>query len=264
MAEKLINVAIFWMPLIAGIILGGMAPSVWYNGDKISALWMTFVGVTLLLLTATFQVQSYIQAPILQPNFDVIKPEQKSILTWNPPIDNSLNVKGENDNLPPGNWRVPTFTVKNGTPINAQDVTVKWSATKYDPSSLIANKPIFQNRQVTVANNQVTLSAAGGVPFQHPFEFTASINKPFITRSGEIFIPLDVWNTGALFFVSTLSDQIGGRSEPYYFDLEITWNIPDNARPARYRVKAIATNIAQPSATPIFKASIDFSVEPAD
>ena len=40
MTEKLINVGIFWLPLIAGIILGGMSPSVWYGGDKLAG----FVG----------------------------------------------------------------------------------------------------------------------------------------------------------------------------------------------------------------------------
>ncbi len=89
---KLIDVAIFWLPLIAGIILGGLAPSVWYGGDKISALWMAFFGVALLLLTATFQIKSYIETTILQPQFEIIKPERKSVLTWNPPTDNSLNI----------------------------------------------------------------------------------------------------------------------------------------------------------------------------
>jgi hypothetical protein len=153
LTEKLTSVAIFWLPLIAGIILGGMSPSVWYGGDKLTALWMTFFGVALLLLTATFQVQSYIQTTILQPQFEVIKPEQKSILTWNPPADNSMNIKGENDSLQPGGWRVPIFAINNKTPVNAQDVTAKWSAAKYDPTTLTANKPIFQGRQIAIANN---------------------------------------------------------------------------------------------------------------
>ncbi|MET4371648.1 hypothetical protein ABIA99_004347 [Bradyrhizobium sp. LB12.1] len=71
MTEKLINVGIFWLPLIAGIILGGLSPSVWYGGDKIAALWMTFAGVLLLLLTGAFQIQAYIQSNILQPQFEV-------------------------------------------------------------------------------------------------------------------------------------------------------------------------------------------------
>ncbi|HEX5845711.1 MAG TPA: hypothetical protein VFY53_05390 [Rhodoplanes sp.] len=238
-----------------------MSPSVWYGGDKLSALWMTFFGVVLLLLTATFQIQSYIQATILQPQFEVIKPEQKSILTWNPPTDNSMNIRGENDNLQPGGWRVPIFSITNKTPVNAQNVTVKWSAAKYDPSTLTANKSIFQGRQLAIANESITLSAPGSIPFQHPFKFSVSVDKPFITRSAEIFIPLDVWNTAALFFLATLPTQIGERSEPYYFDLEISWNIPDNAKPAQYRIRAVATNIKPLASGPEFRASIEFSVE---
>jgi hypothetical protein len=211
------------------------------------------------LLTGAFQVQAYIQSTILQPQFE-ISPQQKSVLTWNPPGDNSLNIKGENDQLPPGGWKVPIFTIKNLTPINAQDVTVKWSVAKYDPTAITANAPLFQGRQIAIANNLIVLSG-GGVPFQNPIAFTATIEKPFITRSAETHIPLEVWNTAALFFCSTLPDQIGARSEPYYFDLDVSWSIPENTKPARFRVKAVATN-AKPQIpqSPAFVATVEFSV----
>ena len=61
----------FWLPLVAGIILGGLSPSVWYGGDKLAALWMTFAGLVCLLLTGAFQVQAYIQSTVLQPQFEV-------------------------------------------------------------------------------------------------------------------------------------------------------------------------------------------------
>jgi hypothetical protein len=261
MTEKLINVGIFWLPLIAGIILGGMAPSIWYGGDKIAALWMTFAGLALLLLTATFQVQAYIQTTILQPQFE-LAPQEKSVLTWDPPTDNSLNIKSEHDQLPPGGWKTPLFTIKNLTPVNAQDVKVKWSAAKYDPATITANAPILRGRQIAIANNIITLSG-GGIPHQNQIGFSTTIDKPFITRSAETFIPLDVWNTAALFFFSTLSDQAGARSEPYYFDLEISWSIPENAKPARFRVKAVATNAKPAGAqTPALAATIEFFVEP--
>lgn len=253
--------SIFWLPLLASIILGGLSPSVWYGGDKIAALWMTFAGLVLLLVTGTFQVQAYIQRTILQPQFEV-SAQQKSVLTWNPPADNSLNIKGESDELPPGGWRSPIFTIKNQTTVNAQDVKVRWSAAKYDPATMTANAPILRGRQISIANNLITLNG-GGIPHQNPFSFDATIDKPFITRSGETFIPLDVWDTAALFFFSTLPEQPGARSEPYYFDLEISWNIPDNAKPSRYRVKAVATrtNSAPANGSPVLQATIEFSVE---
>jgi hypothetical protein len=260
LTEKLINVGVFWLPLIAGIILGGLSPSVWYGGDKIAALWMTFAGLVLLLLTGAFQAQAYIQRTILQPQFEV-SGQQRSVLTWNPPSDNSLNIKGENDQLPQGGWKTPTFTIKNLTTVNAQDVKVKWSATKFDPATMTANAPIFQGRQISTTTNMITLNG-GGVPFRLPFSFEAVVDKPFITRSGEAFIPLEVWETAALFFLSTLPDQPGARSEPYYFDLEISWNIPDNAKPARYRIKAVATRANLPgSGSPVFSATVEFAIE---
>lgn len=164
MTEKLINVGIFWLPLVAGIILGGLSPSVWYGGDKIAALWMTFAGVVLLLLTGTFQVQAYVQSTILQPQLEVA-PQQKSLLTWDPPTSNALLVKGENDQLPPNNWKVPFFTIKNSTPINAQEITVRWSAPKYDPTTLTANAPRLQGRHIQITDQQITLSG-GEYPFK--------------------------------------------------------------------------------------------------
>jgi hypothetical protein len=222
---------------------------------------MTFAGVVLLLLTATFQVQAYIQSTVLQPQFEII-PQQKSILSWRPPGNNSLQVIAENDQLPPDQWRVPLFSVKNTTPINAQDVRVRWSATRYDVAAVTANAPVLHDAQVTIENDSITLSR-GGFPFRTDIGFSATIEKPFITRSSETFIPLSVWNTAAVFFLATLPAQPGARSEPYYFDLEIFWSIPENAKPARYRVKAVATN-TKSSATgaAAFSATLTFPSSP--
>jgi hypothetical protein len=63
---------------LGGIILSGLGPSIWYGGDKIVALWVAFFGVVLLFLTGVVQIQAYIQATILQPNFEVAS-RQKSI-----------------------------------------------------------------------------------------------------------------------------------------------------------------------------------------
>ncbi|MGY4437052.1 hypothetical protein ACVWWO_009529 [Bradyrhizobium sp. F1.13.1] len=254
--SKSVELAIFWLPLVAGVLLGGIAGSAWYGGDKIAALWIAFVGIICLLLTATFQVQAYVQSTLLQPHFEITV-QQKSVLVWDPPTSNDLNIRGEHDQLPQGHWRVPIFPIKNTTPVNAQDVQIKWSAAKYDASALVAAAPIFQGHQVQLNGDQLTLWG-GGVPFVQPFSFYGTVEKPFVTRSGEVFLPLNVWNTAALFFVATLPTQAGSRSEPYYFDLEILWNIPENSKPARYRVKAVAT---KSPGTALFSATIEFSIE---
>ena len=48
---------LFWLPLIASILLGGVAASAWYGGDKVLGLWLAFAGVVLLLLTGAIQIQ---------------------------------------------------------------------------------------------------------------------------------------------------------------------------------------------------------------
>lgn len=53
---------IFWLPMIASILLGGFATSAWYGGDKVLGLWLVFAGVVLLLLTITIQIHKRIRA----------------------------------------------------------------------------------------------------------------------------------------------------------------------------------------------------------
>jgi hypothetical protein len=121
-----------------------------------------------------------------------------------------------------------------------------------------AKHPIQINQDAFVLNG-----APNAFPGNNPISFSSTNEMPFITRSAETFLPLDVWNTAALYFVATLSPQVGSKSEPYYFDLEITWSIPEGAKPARFRVKAVATNTRpQGVASPVFSAVVEFTVEP--
>lgn len=47
----------FWLPIIGGILLGGLALSAWYGGNKTLAIWSGFAGLVCLLLLAALQVQ---------------------------------------------------------------------------------------------------------------------------------------------------------------------------------------------------------------
>ena len=49
--------AIFWLPLIAGLLLGGLAVGAWYGGDKTLAIWVGFVGAVCLVLLVALQIQ---------------------------------------------------------------------------------------------------------------------------------------------------------------------------------------------------------------
>lgn len=68
------------------------------------------------------------------------------------------------------------------------------------------------------------------------------------------WIPAEVWIQALLFFLATLPDDPGARSPPLIFDVVVKWNIPENSKPAKFRVKAIAINgnvasVAKPALT---------------
>jgi hypothetical protein len=54
------DIAIFWLPVVGGILLGGLAGNAWYGGDKILALWLTFFGLICFGLVAVLQIQQTI------------------------------------------------------------------------------------------------------------------------------------------------------------------------------------------------------------
>ncbi|HUX91427.1 MAG TPA: hypothetical protein VMV48_12145 [Gallionellaceae bacterium] len=54
------DILLFWLPLVASILLGGFAASAWYGGDKILGLWSVFAGVVFLLITGTIQIHQNI------------------------------------------------------------------------------------------------------------------------------------------------------------------------------------------------------------
>lgn len=54
------TLAIFWLPIIGGILLGGFAVSAWYGGNKLLGLWLAFFGVVSLLLVVAIQLQQFI------------------------------------------------------------------------------------------------------------------------------------------------------------------------------------------------------------
>lgn len=74
MTSKTVELAIFWLPLVAGVLLGGIAGSAWYGGDKIPAIWIGFFGIICFLLTGTLQLQQFAYANLLQPEITLVPP----------------------------------------------------------------------------------------------------------------------------------------------------------------------------------------------
>lgn len=253
--------AIFWLPLIAGLLLGGLAAAAWYGGDKTLAVWVGFIGAVCLLLTAALQVQQYVWSVANQPHLALVPSEQQWFLRWDPP--NSYQMQINNDPNPVyGAWKVPTFQIRN-TGTVAQDASIKWAVTPFQVDALIASSTRLKDQKVEVKSNEVRLApqSGPGIAFLHPMEWSNTITLPFITRETTTFIPLSVWENAALFFIATLPDAPEAKSEPFFFEAQINWNIPEGGQPKRFRVKAVAKNakLAGVSA-PNFLSTIEFEV----
>jgi hypothetical protein len=58
-----------------------------------------------------------------------------------------------------------------------------------------------------------------------------------------------------------MTDKPNAISEPFFFDVQIRWNIPQDAEPQRFRVKAVARNEKLSGTTsPVFLAKIDLEI----
>jgi hypothetical protein len=125
--------------------------------------------------------------------------------------------------------------------------TIRWSTTPFEIKALIDSSPRFKAHKSILEENRVTFGPASGPGnfFQHPILWSMTVPLPFITRENNVFIPLDVWENAALFFIATLSDELNPRSAP----------------PRVFRVKVVAVNAKPPGVTtPEFLANIEISV----
>jgi hypothetical protein len=81
--KRMLEYAIFWLPIIGGILLGGISFNAWYSGSKLVALWTGFAGVICFLLLATVQWHQTIlksQAIPPSPSEDEIKRQRAYVV----------------------------------------------------------------------------------------------------------------------------------------------------------------------------------------
>ncbi len=224
--------------------MGGIAGSAWYGGDKIPAIWIAFVGCVCFLLTGALQIQQYAYARLLQPEIELLVPAQRSILRWNPPEEFNFTTRPEDQPLGAmGQSHSPIFTLKNKATIAAQDVSIVWEIAAYDVSGLIQSSPRLRPYGASQNGDMITLGGVmnpqgspQGLPFSFPTSFKSTVPMSFLTRESQTFIPYDLWSQAVLFFMATLPNNRGDRSEPVTMTASVKWNIPEGSKNARFRV----------------------------
>ena len=114
---------IFWLPIFSSILLGGFATAAWYGGNKTLGLWLTFAGLVCLLLTATIQIQQYLQTTNSIPKTTDV-PDKASVIAQRAYV--SVSDAGISDFIG-ANAPTVTVTIKNTGVTPAYDLT--WRAT---------------------------------------------------------------------------------------------------------------------------------------
>jgi hypothetical protein len=270
MTSKTVELAIFWLPLVAGVLLGGIAGSAWYGGDKIPAIWIAFFGTLCFLLTATLQFQQYTYANLLQPEIELVPPSQRSILTWDPPASFFINSRSED--LPPATQSrstSPIIILENRSSIIGQDASITWEIPRFDVRSLVEGSNRLRPYDVKVEGETITVGAKPpitqpvGLYISFPNIFKQSVPPiAFLGKRVESWIPIEVWNVALFYFVATLPETIGGSSPPLIFTAVVKWNIPEGKTGARFKVTAVASNANTPNVqTPALTAYISLRAE---
>lgn len=270
MTSKTVELAIFWLPLVAGVLLGGIAGSAWYGGDKIPAIWIAFFGLLCFLLTATLQFQQYTYATLLQPEIELVPPSQRTILTWNPPTSFFINSRAE-DKPSTGQdlANAPIIVFENKSSVIGQDASVSWDIPPFEMQSLANSSERLKSYDVKIDGHFITIGAQApitepvGLSMRYPIVFKQSMPPiAFLGRRVESWIPIELWSQALLYFVATLPDTIGAHSPPVVFNVAVKWNIPEGNKAALFKVTAVATNANTPNVpSPKLTAYIALSAE---
>jgi hypothetical protein len=271
MTSKTVELAIFWLPLIAAVLLGGIAGSAWYGGDKIPAIWIAFFGAVCFLLTATLQFQQYAYANLLQPEIEMVAPSQRSIVTWNPPESFFFNSRAEDQPAPrQDRASSPVIVFENKSNIIGQDASISWEIPRFDVQSLVDNSQRLKAYEVKVDGDTVILGARPpitqpvGLSMRYQSAFKQNVPPiAFLGKRIESWIPIELWNEAILYFIATLPDTIGDRSPPLIFNVNVKWNIPESSsKGAAFKVTAVATNANTPNVqTPYLTAYVSLVAE---
>jgi hypothetical protein len=209
-------------------------------------------------------------ANLLQPEIDIELPTQKTIMSWDPPNSFFLNSRAENKLPPERDYAdAPVIVFENKSSIIGQDASIAWEISQYDVKSLVESSARLKNYDVTFTQDSILIGPRSpiamptGLPTRYNKIFRQNVPPlAFLGKRVESWIPAGLWTQAMIYFLATLPEQPGGQSPPVIFTVTAKWNIPENGKPARFKVTAIAANANTPGLeTPKLSASVSLSAE---
>jgi hypothetical protein len=174
------EMAIFWLPILGGILLGSIAVSAWYASDKIIALWCAFAGLVCFLLVGTIQVHQALAEKVPTLPVETARPwvgidvELAGPLNLENGIGIPLKITMTNTANTPAVSALPhpmIFTREN-QPFQAEEIIKRRASTFQTGGGLgytiVQNKPVSE---ISIPSN--TASEIGNQKMLSPFVLVA-------------------------------------------------------------------------------------------
>ncbi|MDB5638062.1 MAG: hypothetical protein JWP51_2970 [Bradyrhizobium sp.] len=211
--------AIWALALVGPIVFSGA----FAIPNKTVGLWIGVFGVLMVLLAGALGIQTLIWRKESQPKIALLAPVGRSVLRWDGLLkQNRVSVSSEEGTQSSQLFDVfPAVRLKTLNPTNAVDATVEWRSQPIDIQSLIASSSRLKRFDVVTAGDHITIASKGGGsgPSDMPIAFTMTLSQTATTKVSSITkqfaeatIPSQTWNNAALYFIATLSDTPGLRS----------------------------------------------------
>jgi hypothetical protein len=115
--KRLMELALFWLPIIGGILLGSIAGNAWYGGNKSLGLWLAFAGLNCFLLLGVIQLQQAISKSQTQENSSTSDVDVKRFRAYVSPVE--ADISDATGEIPP----TMTVVIKNIGQTPAYDLT---------------------------------------------------------------------------------------------------------------------------------------------
>lgn len=201
------------------------------------------------------------------PDFALFVPHGRYRFTW--PAANMLNFYLRLDTQRnPSISNNPAFILRNRTNTVAYRVTATWkSETMMDLKSITQSSPKLSKADFNISDTSILILPSPRLPktylnFQYYLDDSPKQLISVIAKEEEVYLPIQLWPSVAIYLVDKTPDIIGETSPPFIARVTLDWETSEGKRQRAYRVRITATS-AKASSTelPLIDAFLNFSLE---